>query len=257
MTEPLVQSAIADGIAVLTLNNPARRNAMSAPMMAALITALESASAQPDVRVIVVRANGPVFSAGHDLRELVDHEQAEYEAVFELCTELMTVIRTLDQPVIAEVRGLATAAGCQLVAACDLAVASEDARFATPGVNIGLFCTTPGVAVSRAVPRKKAMEMLLTGEPIGAEAAERAGLVNQVVPADQLEAATTALATRIASSSGATITLGKKAFYRQVEMDTDEAYRYGESKMVENLAHDDAKEGIRAFLEKRHPKWTG
>ncbi len=257
MTEPLVQSEIADGIAVLTLNNPGRRNALSAGLMAALTNALESASAQTGVRVIILRANGPVFSAGHDLRELVDHEQSEYEAVFELCTELMTVIRTLDQPVIAEVRGLATAAGCQLVAACDLAVASEDARFATPGVNIGLFCTTPGVAVSRAIPRKKAMEMLLTGEPIDAEAAERAGLVNQVVPAEQLESATYALAKQIASASGSTIKLGKAAFYRQVEMDTDEAYRFGQTKMVENLAHDDAKEGIQAFLEKRHPEWTG
>ncbi len=224
--------------------------------MSALIESIESASANKSVRAIIIRANGPVFSAGHDLRELVGHEQAEYESVFEICTELMTVIRTADQPVIAEVRGLATAAGCQLVAACDLAVASEDAKFATPGVNIGLFCTTPGVAVSRAVPQKKAMEMLLTGEAINASEAERAGLVNRVVPADRLEEATRALAERIASSSGETTKLGKDAFYRQIEMDTDAAYRFGQSKMVENLAKDDAKEGIQAFLEKRKPNWS-
>jgi enoyl-CoA hydratase/carnithine racemase len=169
----------------------------------------------------------------------------------------MMLIRTLDQPVIAEVRGLATAAGCQLVAACDLAVASEDAHFATPGVNIGLFCTTPGVAVSRAVPRKKALEMLLTGVPISAADAERAGLVNRVVPAYQLEETTRLLAERIAASSGETIKLGKEAFYRQIEMNTEEAYRFGESKMVENLGQADAKEGIQAFLEKRKPRWTG
>ncbi len=256
MNELIVLSDVSDGTAVLTLNNPARRNALSAELMVALTHAIESASENPGVRVIVIRANGPVFSAGHDLRELVGHEQTEYEAVFEICTELMTVIRTVDQPVIAEVHGLATAAGCQLVAACDLSVASEDAKFATPGVNIGLFCTTPGVAVSRAVPRKKAMEMLLTGEPISAGEAERAGLVNRVVPAEELEVTTRALAERIASSSGETIKLGKDAFYRQIEMDTDAAYRFGQSKMVENLGKVDAKEGIQAFLDKRKPKWS-
>jgi enoyl-CoA hydratase/carnithine racemase len=256
MTEQVVDSQIADGIAILTLNNPAKRNALSTEMMGALIDALETCGGNAQVRVIILRAIGPVFSAGHDLRELVDHEQEEYENTFNLCTNLMMIVRQMDQPVIAEVRGLATAAGCQLVAACDLAVASEDAHFATPGVNIGLFCTTPGIAVSRAVPRKKAMEMLLTGDPISAVEAERVGLVNRVVPADQLEETTLFMAERIASSSGQTIKLGKDAFYRQIEMNTVDAYRFGQSKMVENLGQADAQEGIQAFLEKRKPRWT-
>jgi len=257
MANSIVLTEVDDAIAVITLNNPARRNALSADLMAALTDALTSLGADANVRAIIIRTDGPVFSAGHDLRELVGHDQDEYETVFELCTELMMVIGRLDQPVIAEVRGLATAAGCQLVAACDLAVASEEAQFATPGVKIGLFCTTPGVAVSRTIPRKKAMEMLLTGQPIDAAEAERAGLINRVVSSNELEEATHALAKRIADASASTVKLGKEAFYQQLEMGTDQAYQFAQSKMVENLAQADAKEGIQAFLEKRSPKWTG
>lgn len=256
MSDPLVLLDVEGKIAWVTLNNPPKRNALSLEMMTALIEALEIAGATQGVRVVVLRASGPVFSAGHDLRELVGRDTAEYETVFNCCTRLMHTIRELDQPVIAQVHGLATAAGCQLVAACDLAVAAQEARFATPGVNIGLFCTTPGVAVSRAVPAKKAMEMLLTGEPISADEAERAGLVNRVVPAAELEDATRALAERIAAASGHTVELGKEAFYRQLEMDTASAYEFAQGKMVENLRHPDANEGIGAFLEKRAPRWS-
>jgi enoyl-CoA hydratase/carnithine racemase len=253
---PLVQSEIRDAVAFITLDNPARRNAMSFDLMTALQDALEAADADARVRAIIIRANGPVFSAGHDLRQLVGAEPGDYEAIFALCTRLMLTIRRLDQPVIAQVHALATAAGCQLVAACDLAVASEEASFATPGVRIGLFCSTPGVAVSRVVPTKKAMEMLLTGQAISAAEAERIGLVNRVVPAAELAAQTESLARTIAEASGHTVGLGKQGFYRQLEMDLEQAYAFTQDRMVENLAHADADEGIRAFLEKRPPRWN-
>ncbi len=244
-----------DGIAILTLNNPGRRNALSEAMLSALKARLEAVGQDRRVRVVIIRAVGPVFSSGHDLRELIDRDEESYTRVFALCTDVMEAIRGLPQPVIAQVQGLATAAGCQLVASCDLAVASEDAAFATPGVKIGLFCTTPGVALGRAVPAKKAMEMLLTGTPIPAREALACGLVNRVVPPGELETQTLALARQIASASAHVLALGKSAFYRQMELDISEAYRLAQRVMVENLLAHDAQEGINAFLQKRPPRW--
>ena len=244
------------GIAVLTLNNPEKRHALSSPVLSALKQRLDDFRDDASVRVIVLRSEGPVFSSGHDLRELVNGEEASYAEVFALCTEVMEAIRLLPKPVIAQVQGLATAAGCQLVATCDLAVASENAAFATPGVQIGLFCTTPGVAVSRAVQTKKAMEMLLTGTPISARDALEHGLVNRVVPADELEEQVMALAQQICDASSQTLAIGKQAFYRQIELDRPAAYDMAQKVMVDNLLKEDAKEGITAFLEKRDPEWT-
>jgi enoyl-CoA hydratase/carnithine racemase len=244
-----------DGIATLTLNNAKKRNALSLSMMTALKNALEEIGSDRSIRVVIIRADGPVFSAGHDLRELSGQDKNAYEEVFRCCAELMETVRKLPQPVIAEVDGLATAAGCQLVATCDLVVCSQDSRFATPGVKIGLFCTSPGVALARAVSQKKAMEMLLTGTPLSAEEAEQAGLVNRIVPSEELQSATRELAKQIAEASSETVSIGKEAFYRQVQMDRRAAYDFASDVMVENLAMDDAEEGIGAFLEKREPKW--
>jgi enoyl-CoA hydratase/carnithine racemase len=216
---------------------------------------LERIAADSEVHVVILRAAGPVFSSGHDLRELANGSAADHAELFALCTDVMESIRKLPQPVIAQVHGLATAAGCQLAATCDLVVASEDASFATPGVKIGLFCTTPAVALSRAVPPKKAMEMLLTGTAISAAAAERAGLVNRVVPRDRLDEETMMLARLIAASSRSTVAMGKQAFYRQLPLDRPAAYEVAERVMVENAAIADAQEGMRAFLEKRPPSW--
>ena len=246
---------VKNGIAVLTLNNPRRRNALSFAMMDEILGHLESAQNDGEVRVVVIRAEGPVFSSGHDLRELSEGDIEDQTILFARCTEMMEAVRLLPKPVIAQVQGLATAAGCQLVATCDLAVASEEAGFATPGVDIGLFCTTPAVAVGRAVPLKKTMEMLLTGQPIPASDALDAGLVNRVVPADDLEQATLALAGKVASAAMSTIAIGKPAFYRQMAMDRPQAYELAQRVMVENLQTADAKEGIGAFLEKREPRW--
>ena len=207
------------------------------------------------VRVVVIRAEGPVFSSGHDLRELAEGDVEDQTILFAHCTKLMEFIRLLHKPVIAQAQGLATAAGCQLVATCDLAVASEDAEFATPGVDIGLFCTTPAVALGRAVPVKRAMEMLLTGQPISAEEALREGLVNRVVPANRLDEETLALAEKVASAPTSTVAIGKSAFYRQMAMDRRHAYELAQKVMVKNLQTADAKEGIGAFLEKREPCW--
>ena len=204
---------------------------------------------------MVIEARGAVFSSGHDLRELADGDREEQALVFAQCTEMMEAIRLLPKPVIASVQGLATAAGCQLVATCDLAVASEDAAFATPGVDIGLFCTTPGVAVGRAVSQKTAMEMLLTGEPMPARAALEAGLVNRVVPASELAEATMELARKVASAPASAVAIGKLAFYRQMALDRPGAYELAQRVMVENLQHPDAVEGIGAFLEKRAAVW--
>ena len=215
-----------------------------------------SAKGDDDVRVVVIRAEGPVFSSGHDLRELVEGDVEDQTILFGRCAELMEAVRLLPKPVIAQVQGLATAAGCQLAATCDLAVASEDAGFATPGVDIGLFCTTPGVALGRAVSTKRAMEMLLTGQPISAMEALGAGLVNRVVPADRLEAETMALAEKVASAPRSAVAIGKSAFYRQMALDRPQAYELAGRVMVENLQTADAKEGIGAFLEKREPKWS-
>jgi enoyl-CoA hydratase/carnithine racemase len=255
MHEPLVLCEVIDRIAVLTLNNPERRNALSRAMLASLREQLQRSAANSAVRVVVLRAAGRVFSSGHDLRELVGCAEADCASLFALCTDVMETIRKLPRPVIAQVQGLATAAGCQLVATCDLVVASEDAAFATPGVKIGLFCTTPAVALSRAVLPKKAMEMLLTGDAITAAEAERIGLVNRVVPAQQLVEETMKLARQIASASGQTVALGKRAFYEQLPLACSAAYGVAQSVMVENAGIADAQEGMRAFLEKRQPRW--
>ncbi len=251
----MLRSEIADGVAVLTLANPQRRNALSHEMLSALEAALSSIAAEPVVRAVVLRAEGPVFSSGHDLREVAGNDEAANQALFALCTRVMEAIRLLPKPVIAEVHALATAAGCQLVASCDLVVASENAAFATPGVKIGLFCTTPGVAVARAVSTKKAMEMLLTGEPLDAHQAEAAGLVNRVVPPERLHEETLALAKKIIAAAGDTIARGKRAFYAQLPLDRPAAYELAQREMVENAKSPDAQEGMRAFLEKRPPKW--
>ena len=253
---PVLYSLNADGVATLTLNNPGRRNALSSPTLEALEALLEQIAQDSQVRVVVLRSEGPVFSSGHDLNELVNGDAGEYTTVFEACTRVMEAIRLLPKPVIAQVQGLATAAGCQLVATCDIAVAADNAAFATPGVQIGLFCTTPGVAVARSVMPKKAMEMLLTGEPISAREALEFGLISRIAPADELEEQVTELARQIASASAHTLALGKAAFYQQIEMDRPSAYEFASKVMVDNLLADDAKEGISAFLEKRQPVWT-
>jgi enoyl-CoA hydratase/carnithine racemase len=256
MAEEPVLYELIDGIAVLTLNNPKRRNALSSAVLIALNSHLERIKNDPAARVVVLRSEGPVFSSGHDLNEMVDGDKETYTGIFADCTEVMESIRLLPKPVIAQVQGLATAAGCQLVATCDLAVASETASFATPGVQIGLFCTTPGVAVSRAVMPKRAMEMLLTGTPITAQEALEFGLVNRVTPPEELEKSVMELARRISSSSSQTLAMGKPAFYQQLDMDRPAAYGFAQQVMVENLMAEDAQEGIAAFLEKREPHWN-
>ena len=254
--EPLLLEACEEGVLRLTLNRPAARNALSAAMMTALGEGLARAARDKAVRVVVIAGAGPAFCAGHDLRELrADARRETYEAIFAQCSELMLAIVRLPKPVIAEVHGIATAAGCQLVASCDLAVAAEEARFATPGVNIGLFCSTPMVALSRAVGRKEAMEMLLTGRLVDGQSARAMGLVNRVVPRAELSAATMALAREIAGKSALTVKIGKEAFYRQVELDLGAAYRYTAEVMTTNMLTRDAAEGIDAFLEKRPPAW--
>ena len=247
---------VQNGIAVLTLTNPEKRNVLSSRTLAALEEWLDWIAKDPDARVVVIRSEGPVFSSGHDLNELVNGDEEDYTAVFEACTRVMEAIRLLPKPVIAQVQGLATAAGCQLVATCDIAVAADTAAFATPGVQIGLFCTTPGVAVARSVMPKKAMEMLLTGRPISAQEALEFGLISRIAPADELEEQVAELARQIASASSHTLALGKAAFYQQIEMDRPSAYQFASKVMVDNLLADDAKEGISAFLEKRQPVWT-
>jgi enoyl-CoA hydratase/carnithine racemase len=257
MTEILLRDD-RDGIVTLTLNRPAARNALSVPLMDALDAALASIATDQAARVVIIAASGPVFCAGHDLREVrATPTRAAYEALFATCSRLMQRIVHLPKPVIAQVQGVATAAGCQLVASCDLAVAGESARFATPGVDIGLFCSTPMVALSRAVGRKAAMEMLLTGEPVPAWRARELGLVNRVVADAELGAATRMLAGRIASKSPLTLAIGKEAFYRQAEMPLAEAYAYASEVMTRNMLARDAEEGIDAFLQKRTPVWTG
>lgn len=256
MENPLVLSEKADQIGYVTLNHPEKRNALSRAMLQFLRQELDRLGEADDLRAVILRARGPVFSAGHDLRELVGVEEAAVASLFSLCTKVMEKIRTLRQPVIAQVQGLATAAGCQLVASCDLVVAAETASFATPGVKIGLFCTTPAVAVARAVMPKKALEMLLTGEALSAAEAERAGLVNRVVAPDRLEQETLRLAQSISRTCPEIIALGKAAFYRQQWLDFSEAYRYAEGVMVDNSQLDAAQEGMRAFLEKRAPAWA-
>jgi enoyl-CoA hydratase/carnithine racemase len=242
-------------IAIVSMNRPERRNALSLAMMREMDAALERLGQDREIRAIVLRGEGPAFSAGHDLRELLDRDAQTYRTIFEACVGLMARMVAIPQPIIAEVAHVATAAGCQLVAACDLAVASTDATFATPGVRIGLFCSTPMVALTRAIGRKRAMEMLLTGETIDAPTALAWGLVNRVVPPDRVHAETLALARQIVSASRGVVELGKAAFYAQIELDQDSAYAYAKEVMTENALAAEAHEGIVAFLEKRSPKW--
>lgn len=261
MTTHLLASS-SGGILRLTLNDPGSRNSLSESMMAALLAALSDAAAARDVRVIVLAAQGPAFSSGHNLKEIAAHRAdpdrgaAYFSALFDTCAALMMAIVRHPRPVIAEVNGLASAAGCQLVASCDLAYAAETASFCTPGVNIGLFCSTPMVALSRNVAPKHAMEMLLGGDTIDAATAERIGLINRVVPAGRLTTAVMEMAAKIASKSQVTVKTGKQAFYRQIELPLDEAYAYAARVMTENLLHRDAVEGISAFIGKRQPDWT-
>ena len=249
------------GVAILTLNRPQARNSLSEELLRALSDALEAIAQERSVRVVILAANGPAFSAGHDLKELnahrSDHDRgrAYFKHIMGLCSGVMQQIVTLPQPVIAAVHATATAAGCQLVASCDLAIASDAAKFATPGVNIGLFCSTPMVALSRNVSRKHAMEMLLTGDLISADEALRIGLVNHVVAAGLEQAEALKLAEKIASKSTLTVKIGKEAFYRQAEMPLADAYNYASAVMVENMLARDAEEGISAFIEKRGAKW--
>jgi enoyl-CoA hydratase/carnithine racemase len=242
-------------IAVVTMNRPDRRNALSLEHLEELLACFRAIGEDRALRAVVLRGNGPAFSAGHDLSEMIDRDGDFYQRLFGVCAQVMETIQSIPQPVIAEVHAMATAAGCQLVASCDLAVASTEARFATPGVKIGLFCTTPMVALTRAVGAKKAMEMLLTGEPISAAEALSAGLLNRVVPPAELRAATRALADRILASSSFVVGLGKKAFYRQIRLSQADAYAYASQVMCENAAADDAQEGMSAFLAKRSPAW--
>ncbi|WP_073954116.1 enoyl-CoA hydratase [Thalassospira sp. TSL5-1] len=255
-TEKYIVREDSGAVSILTLNQPRQRNALSSKMMSALIFELNDIAESPNIRAVILAANGPVFCAGHDLKELKSISSCDaHAALFAQCSELMMRIVTLPQPVIARIHGMATAAGCQLVASCDLAVASETAKFATPGVNIGLFCSTPMVALSRNIARKHAMRMLLTGDPISAEHAWQMGLVSDVVTEDTLESATRDLAARIAEKSGSTVKIGKEAFYRQIEMPLAAAYDYASSVMTTNMQTRDADEGIGAFVEKRHPTW--
>ena len=251
----------AGSIAILTLNRPEARNSLSEALLVALGEAFTRIAHEPKVRAVVLAANGPAFSAGHDLKEFKSHRsdsdrgRANFKYIMELCSGVMQQIVNLPQPVVAAVQGVATAAGCQLVASCDLAVASAAAKFATPGVNIGLFCSTPMVALARNVARKHAMEMLLTGDMISAEDALRIGLVNRVVaPGTEREAAL-ALGRKIAAKSAHVVKIGKEAFYRQVELGLKDAYRYAAEVMVENMLARDAEEGLDAFIEKREPQW--
>lgn len=243
------------GIAVLTMARPEKRNALSLEVMRELIAAFSEIGAEQQTRAVILRGEGPAFSAGHDLRELQSRDVAAYREIFDTCVDLMEIIQRIPQPVIAEVATIATAAGCQLVATCDLAIAAEEAEFATPGVRIGLFCTTPMVALSRTVGRKRAMEMLLTGDFIDATTAAQWGLVNRVVPATELHAEALALARKIAQASAPVVGLGKAAFYVQMDLAQHQAYGYAKEVMSLNAMADDAQEGMSAFIERRPPKW--
>jgi enoyl-CoA hydratase/carnithine racemase len=258
---PILLQENVGSIRLLTLNRPAARNSLSEGLITELHGALKQIHDDNSVRAVVIAANGPAFSAGHDMKELTerrsdaDRGRAYFGQIMNACSAMMQAIVHLPKPVVAAVQGIATAAGCQLVASCDLAVASEAAGFATPGVDIGLFCSTPMVALSRNIPRKQAMEMLLTGEPISAATAKNIGLVNRVVAAGTERDAAIALAQKVALKSAYTVKLGKEAFYRQAEMSLADAYRYTAEVMTENMMARDAEEGIGAFIEKREPKW--
>ncbi|MDH3760456.1 MAG: enoyl-CoA hydratase [Gammaproteobacteria bacterium] len=256
--QPILLRDDSGGIATLTLNRPAQYNALSGDMLDALQTALDAIDQDESVRVVIIAANGKAFCPGHDLKEMRSSEEREFhQALFDKCGNLMLTINQLRQPVIACVNGIATAAGCQLVANCDLAVATEDARFAVSGINVGLFCSTPAVPLSRNMGRKQAMHMLLTGDFISAQTAQQYGLVNEVVPAAELEQATKALAQKIIAKSAHAISLGKDMFYKQLTMDLSEAYAYAAERMTCNMDSHDAREGIDAFIQKRKPEWQG
>jgi len=257
MNDQYVKLDLEGPTGIITLNRPEKRNALSLELLEQLSALFTDISVNKDTRVVIVKGAGKVFSAGHDISQLVGGSLTYYNAIFDTCVEVMEKIQRLPQPVIAQVHGVATAAGCQLVAACDLAVAEEGARFGTPGVKIGLFCTTPGVPLVRAIGRKRALEMLFTGRMISAREAERYGLVNTVVPAEELSAETKALAERIAEASSLALSIGKEAFYTQVNLADAQAYDYAKGVIVNNLFAEDAKEGLSAFLEKRQPTWKG
>jgi len=255
-TSTLIQEHNA-GVLRITLNRPERRNALSEQLLTELGAALDAAAVNKAVRVIVIASSGPVFSSGHDLGEMAGRSEEEYRTLFARCSDVMQRLRSVPQPVIARVQGLATAAGCQLVAACDLAVASTDAKFATPGVKIGLFCTTPMVPLVRSIPAKAAMEMLLTGQPLSADRALQLGLVNRVVPTEQLDEVIKQFTDAICASSPLTVQIGKRAFYDQAHLDEAEAYRRATDVMTDNACRHDAQEGIAAFLQKRPANWKG
>jgi enoyl-CoA hydratase/carnithine racemase len=254
---PELVSEISGGVVRLTLNRPDKRNALSRELLSRLHEAQDAIANDPGARVVVLAARGPAFCAGHDLGEMVGCSESAYRDLFTLCSDVMQRFRRLPQPVIARVHGLATAAGCQLVAACDLAVAAEGASFATPGVKIGLFCTTPMVPLVRAAPAKPAMEMLLTGKPISAQRAYELGLVNRVVPPDQLDAAVQEYVEAVLASSPLAVRLGKAAFYDQLALDEPAAYERATEVMTDNALRRDAQEGMTAFLQKRRPTWAG
>jgi enoyl-CoA hydratase/carnithine racemase len=243
--------------AVVTLNRPERRNALSLELMQDLIAALEEIGRNREIRAVVLAASGKVFCSGHDLGQMTGRDINGYRRIFDVCSELMQKLQSIPQPVIAEVQGIATAAGCQLVATCDLAIAAEEAAFATPGVKIGLFCTTPMVALTRAIGRKRAMQMLLTGEFVSARTASEWGLINQAVPAAELQSATRRLAEQVAAASSLVVALGKQAFYTQIDLDQPKAYAYAKEVMSMNALAADAQEGIGAFLGKRAACWSG
>ena len=257
--EALVLRHDDEGVTTLTMNRPQARNALSQGMLRAMLDAFIEVSTDETARVVILAGAGPGFCAGHDLKEIKaqNYSRNYTEQLFADCAELMQTIIRLPKPVIAQVHGIATAAGAQLVASCDLAISSQEARFATPGVNIGLFCSTPMVALSRNLSNKHAMQMLLTGDLIDAQNAYRMGLVNEVVDAEQLERKTMELALKLASKSPLTVAIGKEAYYRQAELPLSEAYDYTKEVMVRNLEARDAQEGISAFIEKRHPVWCG
>jgi enoyl-CoA hydratase/carnithine racemase len=243
--------------AVVTLNRPQRRNALSLGLMQELIACLKEVGGDREIRAVILAAAGKVFCSGHDLSEMTGRDLNEYRRIFDVCSELMLTIQAIPQPVIAEVQGIATAAGCQLVAACDLAVAAEEATFATPGVKIGLFCTTPMVPLTRAIGRKRALQMLLTGEPVDSRTAADWGLINQVTPAAGLRDAARKLAAQVAEASDLVVAIGKQAFYTQIDLDEPKAYAYAKEVMSMNSLAADAQEGISAFLGKRTPCWLG
>ena len=242
-------------LARVTLARPERRNALSLDCMRELVDCFQTIGSDAQLRAVILAAEGKVFCAGHDLSEMTSRSVSEYRTLFDVCSELMMKIQSIRQPVIAQIQGVATAAGCQLAASCDLAIAAEDAWFATPGVKIGLFCTTPMVALTRAIGRKRAMEMLLTGMRVDAVRAAEWGLINRAVPAAQLTAEVLALAQQIVDASGFTVGLGKQAFYAQIDLDQPKAYAYAKEVMTMNALDGDAQEGIGAFLEKRSPCW--